>query len=656
MVKDALTETPQAAETPDYNLIRESWMSSASTAASRDSAVPSLFDVRASTISASTRYSARQSSIESPIWDTSPINEEHCKDDGPLPPRYWCTFCDAVFDDLTEWKLHEFDFHDRGDQGNAREPVENTSAPGPTPATGGPPRYSRIRSAWGCGFCAAVIMARADYLDHVGNHFDEGKGKSDWQHTRVIEGLLRQPKIAPVWMALVSKEEAARDSKLRFVWNSETTSRAIETGEPTRLQDMLEFFATGAQTAAQIVALAYSCADARPEGNVSDLINRHYLRNPERQSGRSAPDPAAQPAPELRRFAAMDPDDVISPVSPLPAPVRRPENPMQAPHGLDLSQVPHALHSFSAREARGRSTNLVKGIASFGEDTPRSASVPAAPSNELLSQQSLPDRAQHPLKQTALRRVDSERSMVLSNQPDIVKHPAHAEVSQMALRLRPATPQPQIQGAPCQTGEEARKLPSTLKLGATASIRPHTSSSTLSTHTGDGSSGLVDSTSETMSDDSVSEPDCWLEVDGFPSGIRSWKNTFQKRVNRGMAQLWDQYNRDWDALVINQRPAGSSQQSSHSQGSIGYVQQGSSSQHGPNQGLGLGSGFFGPFDNEGDDDDDDSYQHPPSLPQLSPTIEKRFACPYRKHDPHTYNMQDHEVCTVRSWSTISRLK
>lgn len=656
MVKDALTETPQTEEAaPDYSLVRDSWMSSASTAASRDSAVPSLFDVRASIVSASTRYSVRQSSIESPVWATSPINEEHCKDACPQPSRYWCTFCDAAFDDLTEWKLHEFNFHDRRDQGNAREPTEDTSGAGPAPASapGGPLRYSTIRSAWGCGFCGAVMMARSEYLDHVGNHFDEGMGKSDWQHTRVIEGLLQQPRIAPAWMALVAKEEAARGSKLRFVWNSETTGRATDMGEPRQLQDMLEFFATGANTAAQIVAMAYSFADARPDGNVSDLISRHYLRNPERTSARPAPDPV-QPAPDLRRFAAMELDDVISPVSPLPAPIRRPENLTQAPPGtLDPAQVPHALHSFSAREARGRSAKLVK-KPSFGQDTPPTAGRSAS-SSDLLSKHPPLDLVQHPLMPANLRRVDSSRSIVLSSQPEVVKQLVNQEGSAPAqMTVRSATPQPQ-QGAPAQAGS-ARIIPSALTLGAAASIRPHASSSTLSTHTGDGSHGLADSTSETMSDDSVSEPDCWLEVDGLPAGTKPWKNAFQQRVNRSMAQLWARYNRDWDTLVFNQRPGGGSQHSSQSQESYGHVHQASSSHQAPTQGLSLDSSFFGPFEEEDEDDDDDNYAQPPSLPKLSPTIVKRFACPYRKHDPHTYNMQDHEVCTVRSWSTISRLK
>ncbi|KAK3902506.1 hypothetical protein C8A05DRAFT_44083 [Staphylotrichum tortipilum] len=659
MVKDALTETPQAEDGPPEFVtgIRESWMSSASTAASRDSAVPSLFDVRASTISASTRYSARQSSIESPIWATSPINEEHCKDDCPQPSRYWCTFCDATFDDKTEWKLHEFKSHDRGEQGDAaREPVGTNNDAGLATVPSGSLRYSSLRTAWGCGFCAAGMLARPDYLNHVGKHYDDGKDKSDWQHTHVIEGLLRQPKISPVWMALVSKEESARHSKLRFVWNSETTGRATDAGEPSRLQDLLEFFASGGKTADEVVAAAYRSADARPEGNVSDLIRRHFLRNPEPHLVRPAQDPV-QPPPDLRRFAAMELDDVISPLSPLPAPIPPPGNLTQAPLALDPAQVPHALHSFSAREARGRAAKLGMGNASSDKDTPPQGSVSAAPPSDPLSKHHAHDWIQHPLKQANLRRVDSSRSIMLSNQPEIVNRPGPQDASVASqLSFRSATPQPQLQGAPAQTVDDARISSLALKLEATASIRPHASSSTLSTHTGDGSHGLADSTSETMSDDSVSEPDSWLEVDGLPGGTRAWKNAFQQRVNRSMAQLWARYNRDWDALVVNQRPGGSSQPSSQSQEPFGYVQQGTSSHQAANHGLGLTWGSFVPLEDEDEDDDDDNYLRPPSLPKLSPTIPKRFACPYRKHDPHTYNMQDHEVCTVRSWSTISRLK
>jgi len=41
-----------------------------------------------------------------------------------------------------------------------------------------------------------------------------------------------------------------------------------------------------------------------------------------------------------------------------------------------------------------------------------------------------------------------------------------------------------------------------------------------------------------------------------------------------------------------------------------------------------------------------------------PEVEKglKFACPFRKHDPHTYNILSNRVCALSSWGTISRLK
>lgn len=34
----------------------------------------------------------------------------------------------------------------------------------------------------------------------------------------------------------------------------------------------------------------------------------------------------------------------------------------------------------------------------------------------------------------------------------------------------------------------------------------------------------------------------------------------------------------------------------------------------------------------------------------------RFACPFRKHEPHLYNVYDHSVCALSSWTSIARVK
>lgn len=194
---------------------------------------------------------------------------------------------------------------------------------------------------------------------------------------------------------------------------------------------------------------------------------------------------------------------------------------------------------------------------------------------------------------------------------------------------------------------------SVTKLRAVSSVRPYTSSSTLSTRTRDGSQGFDDSTGEVMSDDSLSEPDAWLEFDGISAATNNWKRTFQRAVDRGMGRLWARYNHDWDAQ-IRQRPGGRSNDASKFQDWSKGTPKGTSSRQTLGKGLRPSGRSFADDDEE--DDDDEGYRPGSSLSKRSTGSAKRFACPFRKHDPQTYNIHDHEVCAIRSWSTISRLK
>ncbi|KAK4154092.1 hypothetical protein C8A00DRAFT_14760 [Chaetomidium leptoderma] len=634
LAKETITGTPQEETAPEDGTIRESWVSLASTAPSRTSAVPSIFSVRASIASASTRYSLRQSSIESPVSATSPMYQEHRKNSFPPESRYCCTFCDAAFGTKTEWKLHEFEFHDRRERYLCRncpaifpqaalltQHLEADHGLDFADGATEPVQHSPIRSAWGCGFCAAAISSRTDYLEHIGEHYDEGKERFEWQHTRVIEGLLHQHKVASAWIALVNKEEHARDAKLRFLWDPNTTGRSADASELPPLQDMLEFFATGTRDAHELAAAAYSKAHIRVEGNVSDLINRLYLRSPEPKWSKPAPN-SSQTSPDLQPTAPRVADDVVSPISPLPAPLRLPT---AHPHSTAISSA------FSGY------------VSQVGPSGPP-----------------------HRFKPTSLRRIDSSRSLVLSRQAGPASglgRPALDTSSQMPsfdvppISIRPrAEPQRHFSSSPVEvtSGEDKKKPFSALKINTASPVRPHTSSSTLSTHTRDGSQGFGDSTGEMMSDDSVSEPDSWLEVDGMPAATMAWKTSFQQTVDRAMERLWIRYNRDWDALVrqcVGDRNGDPTQ----IRESSGRVRKGALSRHTPSKGLRPSARSLGQNEEE-DDDDGEGYRPQSSMSKRSSEATKKFACPFRKHDPRTYNIQDHEVCSIRSWSTISRLK
>jgi hypothetical protein len=149
----------------------------------------------------------------------------------------------------------------------------------------------------------------------------------------------------------------------------------------------------------------------------------------------------------------------------------------------------------------------------------------------------------------------------------------------------------------------------------------------------------------------LSEPESWLEVDGIPKATRAWKNAFQRSIDQGMGRLWARYNRDWDVLIrqrVGERSGGSTQ----SWASSGPVQRVGSSLHVHNKGFHLSSRPLGQDDDEDDDDD----RPPSSTSKVSAEVSNTFACPYRKHDPRTYNRHDHEVCANHTWPSISRLK
>lgn len=664
--KGVIAGPPQEQSALESGMIRESWASFASTTGSRDSAVPSIFSARASTASAMTRYSVRQSLMESPISETSPVDHDRRKSSFPQGPRYYCTFCDAAFDTKTEWKVHEFESHDRRERYVCRRCP--ATFPGPalltdhlmdnhglisTDGTAESAQYSPIRSAWGCGFCAAAIPSRNDYLEHVGEHYDEGKERSEWQHTRVIEGLLQQPKVIFAWTALVDKEESARGAKLRFLWDPATTGR--DNGAEG-LQDMLEFFATGTRTGDEVSAAAYGSAHIRPDGNVSDLISRLYLRNPEPRLAKLTLTPI-QLSPELQSTSDVAADNVVSPISPLPAPLQpfdlpRPSTePSLAPAlaGFYTHATPnaHAVARPRIGATTMEATTLFEGNAALPTMRDEGPTPPL------------------PAMRSTLRRIDSARDLGLSKHSDVWRSlgnrgtttPPKAQ-SSMGPLGNPPTSMHRTKGRPRLPGvlgasptlNSGRVLP-VAALNNTSSVRTHTSSSTLSTHTGDDSQGLDDSTSD-MSDDSVSEPDSWLESEGIPGTTQIWKSSFQQTVTRGMERLWVRYNHDWDAL-IRQCVGSKGGDSGQFRESSGRVRKGTSSRNATSKGLRLQPP--GQEDEE-EDDEGDGYRPSSSLSKRSPESMKRFACPFRKHDPHTYNIHDHEVCTIRSWSTISRLK
>ncbi|KAK3997883.1 hypothetical protein QBC44DRAFT_228949 [Cladorrhinum sp. PSN332] len=666
--KDAFVETPER-ETP-HEEIRDSWVSFRSND-DRASLVPSIFSTgnRGSTFSGSTRYSVRQDSIESPVSVVSPLSSEQRKDSICNDSLFSCTFCDASFSQKGEWRQHEAEQHGKLEH----FPCTGCSAVfsvqsllvahhraehGVSSSRGvsNPVGYSRYQSAWGCGFCAAYLSSKEAYLNHVGDHYERGDDKSQWEYSFVIKALLHQPVIESAWVTLVGKEEQDRGATLRFYWDLGAAGLS-DNGDLSSLQNVLEFFATGKPKADEVVQMAFRMAQKRTDVDISRIRPKVFAQGPEEQLSHTLP--VRPKSSEASRQSELFP----------PTSSQATEG-SETPTVMPASSTPTTFASMTASRANlGRGFASSKILARVGGSTARSSSVPAGSSRgvnqpEPSSQQPAPKHGSG-----SLRRTDSDRNLgsfaykeplVRSDSPrsfqsrrNMGASPPIApsvSVDKVPARYRADS---SAEHSPISSRGDGLLAPS--QQSPLVSVRTHNSSSTLSDHTRDASTFVEDSTSDLVSDESLSEPDSWLEAEGGSPELRAWRTVFNRTVDRGMSALWARYNCDFDALI---RQCVGGERSSHSpqfRDSSGKVRKGTSSRHGTNRGLRPPSRSFGD-DEEDDDDDGDGYRPPSSLSKGSPGSLKKFACPFRKHDPHKYNIHDHEVCTIRSWSAISRLK
>lgn len=193
---------------------------------------------------------------------------------------YWCTSCETRFKRKYDWKRHEEEFHERWKKYPCPEPGCNRSFWGANtfnqhhksshgcktcPHSEKVVKYLKRRKYWACGFCSALHPSRERHVEHVARHFESGKTKSDWMHSRVIYGLLHQPLIHDAWKdLLMSKAAEFAGRQPNFSWNPTQTGRAqgfMENECSGQLQDLLEFFSGPSAEAESIVAVAYELAD-----------------------------------------------------------------------------------------------------------------------------------------------------------------------------------------------------------------------------------------------------------------------------------------------------------------------------------------------------------------------------------------------------------
>lgn len=684
-----------------HDLTSKNSRASLASTSRRSSAAPSIFSTAGLRIStASTvysRYSVRQHSLDSadPMSSATPWSSERC-DDGyntdDYPLRYCCTFCDAMFACPVQWRDHELKDHDRPEE-HMCSICNDTFPEGPSLAfhrryvhsLSSPQTTEHMvklptRGAWGCGFCGAFAESRHDYLDHVGRHCEEGMQRVHWQHSSVIRGLLKQPKIAEAWNRLVSNQEQERGTKLHFTWDEQATGRQatteVDACNPSRLQDVLEFFSNNSLDPQSIVQNVFDVAQIRTEQKVSSHVKAYY--------------------PTSLRPLSESPDDIALflvdgmgrlTVGPPQIDEGYPDNPFPCDSCLILVSSTRAVSIATFPDQTTAAESLFAGWNPYAHAQPNSSQTrekdiaphrTSQPSTTESTSLIVPKtNVVSQLKPTStplgkgLRRIDSDRHLH-ALKPGAVALPRGEDIERPRTALAAdyagvgtsvsaehdveATQQPSLSDALLELDPRnsvVRKDWLLVPKGSRSSVG---SPSVSSMHSGNARNRLLtldDSTSERVSEDSLSDPDLFAEHDISNDSSRAWRKAYQQAINLVLQRLWSQYNENWEALI---RSCVGSVGSSNADRMDPYrAGKATPSRRRPGGTLRPPSSRRTPDDDDDEEDDDGSQPSPyPSRPGSAAS--KRFACPFRKHNPEKYNRVDYDICANKDWPTIPRLK
>jgi len=189
------------------------------------------FSVKSETPSISSLVAPGSQSAQSQfeVTDYPDLSLQRCMTSAPILRNslrkhtleiYACLFCDKTFNTKGNWKRHEGSLHEPQKQWLCLESgcnrkftagnkfrqhhqrdhgCENCQHDTDTAVMS----TTQTTSSWGCGFCIALLTTWDDRANHIALHFEAGKKKSDWDFSRVIKGLLRQPKVLEAWESLV---------------------------------------------------------------------------------------------------------------------------------------------------------------------------------------------------------------------------------------------------------------------------------------------------------------------------------------------------------------------------------------------------------------------------------------------------------------------
>lgn len=309
----------------------------------------------ASTGSATTHFSQSSSPLQqsttSPSTATNPQNAAQAGWPTGRLNFYWCTSCETRFKRKYDWKRHEEEFHERWKKYPCPEPGCNRSFWGANtfnqhhksshgcktcPHSEQVVKYLRKRKYWACGFCAALHPSRERHVEHVARHFEAGKTKLDWTHSKVIYGLLHQPLIHEAWKDILKEKQVEFSGRqAQFSWNPTKTGRAqgfMENECPGQLQDLLEFFSGSSTDAEGIVRIAYDLAD------VVFMTSPYMPPNTGVDMTGAAP-PTAPPALNTTSYPTP-PESTLSPVTPGSATMHTQPSQQQPPPGMMLGEPP----------------------------------------------------------------------------------------------------------------------------------------------------------------------------------------------------------------------------------------------------------------------------------------------------------------------------
>jgi hypothetical protein len=171
----------------------------------------------------------------------------------------------------------------------------------------------------------------------------------------------------------------------------------------------------------------------------------------------------------------------------------------------------------------------------------------------------------------------------------------------------------------------------------------------------------ISDTSTVWAEEVTNKP--YLSIDGIISSPSNSEDETQKSlrpilspfkqalVDKIMAEFWTIINQEWTANLT--RCAGDTPASSASQGSMTTPSAMSSPQmtHKKRQ-----------RDDGGDPPPEDNNGRTPKRPHSQSDRMKsarnvvKFACPYRKHAPHTYDIYNYRSCALSHWETVARIK